>query len=85
MFFYFSVYKITFLLLYFNFCLTQLVYNESDKYFSQGGFFKVNTIKFLAIFTTLSASIFSADFNYLGTKQPYSVKEISTAPTPYGD
>lgn len=45
----------------------------------------MNTIKFLAIFTTLSASIFSADFNYLGTKQPYSVKEISTAPTPYGD
>ena len=44
----------------------------------------MNTIKFLAIFTTLSASIFSADFNYLGTKQPYSVKEISTAPTPNG-
>ena len=44
----------------------------------------MNTIKFLAIFTTLSALIFSADFNYLGTKQPYSVKEISTAPTPNG-
>lgn len=44
----------------------------------------MNTIKFLAIFTTLSASIFSADFNYLGTKQPYSVKEVSTAPTPNG-
>ncbi|MCQ9626482.1 histidine-type phosphatase [Cetobacterium somerae] len=44
----------------------------------------MNTIKFLTIFTALSTSIFSADFNYLGTKQPYSVKEISTAPAPNG-
>ena len=44
----------------------------------------MNTIKFLAIFTTLSASIFSSDFNYLGTKQPYNVKEISTTSAPSG-
>ncbi|WP_297433276.1 histidine-type phosphatase [uncultured Cetobacterium sp.] len=44
----------------------------------------MNTIKLLALFTTLTTSIFSADFNYLGTKQPYNVKEISTAPTPNG-
>lgn len=44
----------------------------------------MNTIKFLAIFTTLATSAFSTDFNYLGTKQPYNVKEISTAPVPNG-
>ncbi|MEG0517189.1 MAG: hypothetical protein RR523_16230 [Cetobacterium sp.] len=44
----------------------------------------MNTIKFLAIFTTLATSTFSTDFNYLGTKQPYNVKEISTAPVPNG-
>ncbi|MGL4254389.1 MAG: hypothetical protein ACRCR2_10240, partial [Fusobacteriaceae bacterium] len=44
----------------------------------------MNTIKFLAILTTLTTSIFSADFNYLGTKQPYSVKEVSTVPAPDG-
>lgn len=44
----------------------------------------MNTTKFLAIFTTLTTSILSADFNYLGTKQPYNVKEISNTTAPNG-
>lgn len=44
----------------------------------------MNTIKFLMIFITLTTSIFSTDFKYLGTKQPYNIKNISTAPTPEG-
>ncbi|MDX8337135.1 histidine-type phosphatase [Candidatus Cetobacterium colombiensis] len=44
----------------------------------------MNTTTLLGIFFTLTTSLLATDLNYLGTKQPYKVKEVSTAPAPNG-